>query len=82
MAEVAVAETEMAAALMAAYDAAVAEWEAYREAHSNGYPAEEEEYERNHPRPTLKEFMMDHRPTRTAEAVCPACGFEFQVEAS
>lgn len=64
--------------MMEALRAATAQWLHEREQATNGYAAEMFEWERTHPRPTLREFMVKHRHVRTE--VCPACGTEFEVE--
>ena len=61
--------------LMEAYRAAVAKWELDRENYSNGYPAEAAEFTRRNPRPTYKEFLLQHqRQHQSATTTCPSCG--------
>jgi hypothetical protein len=56
--------------LMAAYEAAVHQWELACEAATNGYQAEMVEFAEKHPRPTLRAFLQG---TRRRSDICPVC---------
>lgn len=64
------------AAMMEAYWAADRQWQLEAELATNGFPAEMSDYELDHPRPRLGDFMKQHR--HEATITCPACGTEFQ----